>query len=503
MGTYGHGPQVKEFPLVDFGPDLALDSSSKGQIVLLDMDKGVPTTKGYQAMNSPQPMITSPLPSMSLGATVVYYSNGFIQVFAGDTNHLYYLPAGAQPPVQGGPWGIAEAAGAIPTAVGSRWRYAQFGDTVITVNAGQAQPLYSTFNGGGNFQPVATSPGAVGSPPANADLVTAVNGQVLMFQGSNWYCSALSTFNDWTPDIQTQSGSGVLYDFPGSIVACSRLFRSVIAFKASATWVGSYIGGQAVWQWQLISDLTGTWCQEAVIEMPDAVAFFGIDDFYLTSGYTPQRIPNSLKEWFFDVADQTLFGAMLSRYDPYHAICFWYFVSKNTPYAEVPDRYVCWNSRTGKWGAGYLNVTMVPYPNFQPGSNPGSSLSGGLWNGLYFGTDNILYSWSGAPGNMMLKTSYVGTVQAYSQCMRVKPLYYIKPEHTVIQPYHVHNVGDPDIAGPPTFLSPDGWHYFRQYDKWHSFQINIDGPGTPMMPNTQHGGEISALLIDLRPGGWR
>jgi hypothetical protein len=324
-----------------------------------------------------------------------------------------------------------------------------------------------------------------------------------MFQGANWYCSALATFNNWTPNIQTQAGQGVLYDFPGEVVACSRLYRNVIAFKPSAMWLGSYVGGQAVWSWQLLSDLTGTWGQEAVIEMPDAVAFFGIDDFYVTSGYTPQRIPNNLKEWFFDVADPTWFGAILSRYDPYHALCYWYFVSKNPPVQHVPDRYVCWNTRTGKWGAGFLNVTMVPTPNFQSGSKSGSGFTGGVWNGLFFGTDNVLKSWTGAPGTMMLRTSYIGSPKGLSQCMRVKPQYYVEPQYASVMAYHARNLGGSDIPGPTTFRAADGWFYFRQYDKWHSFQINTEGPGQPITPNTQHGGEVSALLVELRPGGWR
>ncbi len=34
------------------------------------------------------------------------------------------------------------------------------------------------------------------------------------------------------------------------------------------------------------------------------IAFLGTDDFYITTGSTPQRIPNNLKEWFFATANR-------------------------------------------------------------------------------------------------------------------------------------------------------------------------------------------------------
>lgn len=480
MPVYQHGQSVIELPFLDFAPDLAYDAtSSQKQVVLIDMDNAMPSMKGYQALNGLKPFQGSgAAPQPVLGSTVAYFtSNGATKVYAGGANNIYRLDGNAYTTVGSG------------YNVNQRWRFTQFGDDVIAVNpTAGAYPQVCTGSTG-NFSPLA------GSPPAGAVTAVSVNGQVLMFAGANWYCSALGTDNDWVPNIQTQSGQGVLYDYPGPVVAAAPIFRNIIVFKETATWLGNYVGGYPVWSWQLISDLTGTWAQESVIALPDGVAFVGRDDFYFCAGYTPQRIPNSLKEWFFDISNPDYFKNMLSRYDSAHGVCYWYFTSRSAP-SSVPDRWVAWNARTGRWSAGYnpVGAFNIPTPNQQPG----------LLNGFMFDANQILQSWTDAPGAMRLETSYMGSPNALSQCMRMKPIFYTAPDTETVQPFHVRNLGDTDIVGPiPVEDGKDGWFYFRQYDRWHRFQVVTVGPNIVPSTLALTGAEISAIAIDLRPGGWR
>jgi hypothetical protein len=204
-----------------------------------------------------------------------------------------------------------------------------------------------------------------------------------------------------------------------------------------------------------------------------------------------------LKEWFFDIADPLQFKSMLSRYDATHACCYWYFVSKTPPVWGVPDRYVAWNPRTGRWGSGYVGESggiSVPFPNQQPG----------VLSGLFFTADQVLRSWTGAPGPMRLETGYFGSPNSYSQMMRMKPVYYVPPDSATVMPWHVANLGDPDVQGPMTFLNQrDGWFYFRQYDRFHRFQLNTVGPNVAPTEVSQTGAEVSAIALEMRQGGWR
>lgn len=500
MGDYGHGTSAIELPLIDFAPDLAYNASVNARgVVLIDMDGAMPTTKGYQCLNSleayaeaPSPATGAPAPEDVLGSTVTYFSNGVAKIYFGGPTQLWRL--------DGNSW-VSVGSGFNTKA---RWRFAQWGDDVIAVNSGGGAdgapvtphpPIVAPLvahGATGTFAPLA------GGPPTNATTVVSVNGQVMMFSGADWYCSALDTDSDWTPDVQTQAGHGPLYDFPGSVVAAVPLFRNVVVFKETATWLFTYVGGRAVWSNQPISNLTGTWCQESVIVLPDKIAFVGRDDFYTCSGYTPQHIPNNLKEWFFDIADPTAFRFMLSRYDETHGICYWYFVSRTPPLFQVPDRWIGWNSRTGKWAAGYLDETegaiSVPFPNQQPG----------ILTGLIFQSDRVLRSWTGAPGAARYDTGYFGVAGTFTQAMRAKPVYYVEPERATLLPWHTRTLGGADINGGTTFLNQrDGWYYFRQYDRWHRIQIMTVGPNIKPTTVSQTGCEISALAMDWRPGGWR
>lgn len=487
MAVYRWGQGVEEHELKDFAPDFALDISERDGTILLDMMNAIPTVKGYQAMNSLTSHIYGALPKTPIGSTVAIYQGGAAQHWAGTKDHLYRSFGTMDDPSS--IWVQADQLG-VGSFGATKWRFAQFNDDLIAVGGTGVAPLVATGSTG-TFGPLG------GSPPVGATTLVSVNAQVMMFAGPNWYVSALGSDNVWTPNIQTQAGSGTLYDAPGDVVAAAPLYRNIVIFKNTAMWLAQYVGGSAIWSFQLISGNTGTWGQESVVVMPDRIAFLGIDDFYTTTGYAPQRITNSLKEWFFDTADPQYLSSTLGRFDPYNALVYWHFVSKAPPYAGVPDRYVVWNARVGRWGAGYLNTPSVPQPNYHFGT-PTDIL------GFVFDTNNVLKTFEGQPGNMMLKTSYFGQHGSFSQCLRAKPVYTVEPQSATLIPYHTASLGAADINGPTAvYNAKDRWYYFRQYDKWHRFQINTVGSSIQVTNNQQVGAEVTALLFEMRKGGIR
>lgn len=476
MALYQIG-QSQETSLADFAPDLDPTAPSQGQGILLDIDQAFPTLKGFQALNSAQPFVAAALPGIPDGSTVAFYSDNSVQVWAGTVDHLYRR--------FGSIWVQADLLGTGSFGATTRWRFAQFNDDLIAV-AGGVAPQVATGSTG-IFAPLG------GSPPFGATSVVSVNAQVLMFAGPNWYASAIGTDNNWTPNIQTQAGAGTLYDYPGNVVGAAPIYRNVIVCKNTATWLGQYVGGTAVWSFQLISDLTGAWGQECMIPLPDGVAWLGSDDFYLSTGYTPQAIPNNLKEWFFDIADPDELASTLSRYDPYHGVLWWYFVSKAPAFAGVPDRYVNYSRRAQRWGCGYLNTPSVPSPNTQPS----------LTTSLYFDTNNVLQSYTGQPGIMRLKTGYYGQSGLTGQIMRVRARYNISPVSATLATFHTNSIGTADTVGPMGVLGADGWFYFRNYDRWHRWELRTVGSSQAVSVNTDVGCEVSAFSYEYRPGGIR
>jgi hypothetical protein len=462
MGDYTQG-EGQYVPLQDYAPDLPSDTPG----ILLDCNNALPSTKGYKSRNAPA-QVAPAVPGPIYGSYLAYYSDQSTSVLAATNSQIYRLVSGA--------WqasGIAYAATA-----GTRVRFTQFNDDVIAVAPG-ISPLVAT----GPTGTFAILPGTTGSPPSNASVVLSIAGTVVMFKGANWYNSAFGNDTTWTPDVQTLAATGTLYDYPGPIVAAAPIFRAMVVFKENAIWLGTFTGAPFVWNFQLISAETGTWGQECVVVLPDSIAFLGIDDFYVTTGYTPTRIPNNIRRWFFDNVNQQYLPLVTSWYDALNVTIFWHYCSKQAPNPPSCDRYVAYNLRMGKWATGYLEMNSV-IGNTQPGA----------MNGYYFDDQKQLWSWTGAPGTMMLKTSYMGQPSRLTQLMRVRASFSegTYPTSESLVPYHTYILGQPDGTGPDTVLGADDWFNFRQYDRYHRVQLNTVGPTT-----------VQGFAYEYRVGGTR
>lgn len=464
MGTYSVG-SAQEVDFKDYAPDL--DPTTPG--ILLDMDGFEPTVKGFKSRPSPVTLAPA-LPGVQtpIGGYVALFSDSSVKVYAGSSTNLYRLD------------------GAVWTTVGSgftatsRWRFAQFGDDVIAV-ANNVDPQVAAG-------PASAFSILTGSAPTNATNVISVSSLVFMTASDVWYNSAVGTDNNWTPNIQTLAATGQFTDFPGPVVALAPLFRNVIVFKEGSMLLGQLIGGESVWNFQLLSDETGTLCQEAVVLLPESVAFIGQDDFYVTNGNTPQRIPNNLKEWFFETADPNELSNMLSWYNHHTSVIYWHFVSTTPVVAHQPDLWVAFNVRAGRWAKGRITtyfvipVTVGHHPNFH--------------GGLFFDVNKVLKTWTGTPGEAFLKTGYVGDPGRLSQVFRLRPKYNEYPTGSplpdLVIPFHTNILGQPPTQDTAAVRGSDGWHYLRCYDRYHQAQITTKGDA-----------EIVGAAVEMRPGGVR
>lgn len=465
----------------DFAPDL--DPTTPG--IILDASNAMPTMKGYAARNTPVNVFINSLTALPVtpsGAYIALFSTGAVAIYAAGQGHIYQL--------QPGP-GWVEVDGNVVYPATSPYQFTQFNDDVIVTANGLAAPLVATGING-TFVPLG------GSPPANAVAVISVAGFVVFFAGPNWYSSAAGVDNQYVPDIQTLAATGTLYDIPGNVTAAASLYRSIIAFKAGATWVGTFSGAPFTWSFQLISGEVGTYGQGCVVTLPDSIAFLGTDDFYITTGYTPQRIPNSLKEWFFQTANLQQLSNVQGWYDPLNSVIYWHFVSNQTPVAGQLDRYVAFNVRVGRWSTGYLNANLV----VQNTQNTQAALYGGQGStsqgGYFFNPKNILYTWDSAggvgtaPTTMYVKTGFLGDPDSLSQLLRFRAKWNVFPESNFATAFHTDILGKPPILDAMVVGTNDDWKSLRQYDRYHQVQFNSFGPA-----------EIVGYAYEARQGGIR
>jgi hypothetical protein len=472
MPNYAVG-QSQEVGLKDFAPDL--DPCTPG--IIIDCNNFIPTVKGYKARNSSvQYAPALPDGERPIGGYVAEFRTGDSAVYAGTGAHLYRLDSGAWTQVGSG-----------YTAT-SRWRFAQFKNRIIAVAEGVKPQVAQGPTG--NFTVLSND------APDGATNIVSVASLIFMTRKDFWFNSGIGDDTDWVPDIQTQAATGQFTDFNGPVVALAPLFRNIIVFKQTSILLAQLTGGVSIWNFQLLSDETGTMCQESVVPLPESVAFLGTDDFYITTGNVPQRIPNNLKEWFFDKAHPSHFNDMLSWYDHTESTVYWHFVStdnneiNNLPVDTPgnPDLWISYNIRAGKWSKG-IEFTQYVVPNSSPKIN----------DGLFFALNGTLKTWTGTPGQSWLKTGYVGDPGRLTQVMRVRPKYNLYPVPPVpnmtadlIIPFHTNVLGKPPIQDNAAWRGADGWHYYRSYDRYHQVQLNTNGPA-----------EVVAMSAEIRAGGVR
>lgn len=465
MGFYKPGSS-KPIPLSEFAPDANFLEPG----ILLDAVNAQPTLSGF----SPLANLVGLAPALSgrpQGTYYAYYSNETATLFAAVDNgsglDWFVLGANVWVPVTG-----PTVNPTVPV------RFSQFGDDVLTVgNFASPDGVWIAPNKASNF---VTIPG---SPP-NATVIVVAGLQAVVFVGANWFSSAAGDVTDWTLSLATRADTGILADTPGPVVAASPLFRNIIAFKKNITYLGTQSFPEA-WSWEIISTETGTWSQGCVIQLPDGVAFLGMDDFYLTTGYTPQRIPNKVKQWFFRNVDPNYIADTLGWYDEPNSILYWHFVSREAPNAPTCDRYVSYNIRAKRWCVGRLDVSSVPYLGIAATSIPNPGVPS-----ITFSGDFIAKAFSTFPANMVLTTGYYGDPGRLSQLMRILPLYNRYPCDQTCTPLCTDVLGQPDKQSENAVLEVDGWFYTRQYERYHKLIMSMNGDC-----------EITGIVPELRPGG--
>lgn len=355
-------------PLVDFAPDK--DSISPG--VILGADGWFPTEKGVRTMPGPS-LVTPPLPATCQGAFVARVGAG-VFVIAGTATDLYVLTNGN--------W---VAQGLTVTPNNNRWRFDTYGNDIIAVNG--VDPPFKSSNGA-TFAPLA------GSPPI-ADLVQASDFSIFLDTANsfNWW----STLSDviWTPGIPTETVTAPITATPGNLTAMSANRSSMVFYKRNSMYVAYFTGPPFFWEIRKVSSEVGSASAENVINVNDVQYLVGPDDFYQFDGFNLNRIPNSLKEWFFrESFDVTYDYLLAARYDEARNLIFWHYPSIQAEIRGTLDSWICLNIRTGRWLPGKTTIE-IPLRGRIPAALGLTYDQFGAMFTTYDDIPNIPYNWIG------------------------------------------------------------------------------------------------------------
>lgn len=472
-------------PFMGFAPDL--DPSTPG--IWLDCQNYVPTVKGFEPLE--QLMAFYPaLPGPVQGAILARYLDGTSRLIAGTgppDNKLYVGNNGI--------WTDKSGALTFTLTAIDRWRFTVFGNDVIAVNGVDAPCVAAG--------PDATFITLAGSPPI-ARLVANASNFVFMANttvGTNqWWCSGAGTDILWTPDVATQSANDQTDETEGPFLAMKPLGPDIILYKLRSMFMGRYEGPPLIWRMILLSSDTGAAGNEAVVQFGDRHFFVGWADFWVFDGNRPQPVQSNLREYFFEESlDQNYAWKIICRWDRTRNVIFIHYPSNGS--MGVLDKWLCWNPVSNKWTRSDQTIEFAILPELanRPGMTyDGFSTAYTTYNGIpagltygsdvfgvpfapgqaVFGTDHVLYSFTGTPGASSLLTGDYGDDIRFNHQVRLKPRFGRYPANgstNTLRNYYRYNLGDAQTADGVHNLHDQGWYNFRRHARWNRFLLSFSG----------------------------
>lgn len=429
--------------MLGYAPDS--DPTTLG--VLTNCSGIVPTLKGFKAAPSPATTPIATLAGTCQGAAALTKLDNSNRLIAGTATKLY--EAGVST------WADVSRSVAYATGATAQWRFAQQGDVSMAVN-------------GSDTVQASVSSGAFSCIPGApvAGIIETVGSFVFVFNTSvssqGWRCSAFGNYLDWAAAIATQATSGTLIATPGPITAGKRFGASIIAYKKTSMYFGSYIGAPVVWQFDQIPGSAGALSNEVVVnigtdENPRHM-FMGESDFYIFDGAKPYSVgSNRVKETVFGTLLASRFYACKALHDTINSrVYFYYPVADST----LPDHCVVYNYRTDKWGVddrqiecaveyvtpgitygslGGLYATYGNLPNLPYGS---AFLSSAQRQPAVFGTDHKIKTLTGVATNSSFTTGDYGDPEEFTTLTRIRPIFLTAPTAATWTNYYKNNEGD-------------------------------------------------------------
>ncbi len=466
--------------MLSFAPD-AIDIAPEA----LQAVSAVPTIRGYKTPPAGVDLGGDQFSGTPQGGAFLLGLTGSYRTFVGTSTYVYEYSSGT--------WTDRSRAGNY-TAGAARWRFAQFGDTELAINKATQLQQSST----GAFSNVSNAPKASCIEVcagfvlvANCDDTSTGLSTAFGDQPHRWWCSQIfNPTGTWAPDVSKQCVSGLLVETPGAINSLKRLAAECVAYKSKSIYVGSYVGGAAVWQWRCVSTDVGCPAPEGVVTVGNTQYFIGESDFYAFNGSQTQPIGALIKDWFFSRLSRANISSVQTMHDRSAKIIYWiYPVGSSSSLTSV----ICYHYDSQRWGAFDLSVldvleTVTDAITYESLGNlystyddiPAIAYDSPFWTAstpvlAYLSPTSYLTSLSGTASQMTLTTGWNGSEDVISLCKRVRPRFRSAPTAGTLTHQTLMTLGDTPTSVAGTSTMHDGRFDVLRSARYHRFALTLSG----------------------------
>lgn len=276
---------IKKIQLVGYAPDAAPDTEG----ILTDSYGVVPTTRGIGSGLGLSSQAGTCSVGPACGAETLMQLDGVSDRYVfGTPTKLYDMnyTAGTFTDVSAATYSAGTAA---------PWTFAEFGSVALAANINNT--LQASTAPDVAFAKVSGAPKAAivitcGEPNASFAMCFNYDSGTHYSDGIFW--SAISDYTGWTPSLASQSGNIRLEDINGAFTAAIPFRDGVVAFKKQGMYLGTYVGGAAVWDWTRVSHDIGCYGPYSVCEAADVLYFLDGADLWMFDGSYPRRAPGAV-----------------------------------------------------------------------------------------------------------------------------------------------------------------------------------------------------------------
>jgi hypothetical protein len=439
---------------------------------MIDCDGVIPCVGGFQ--NAPHPLSSSTSAPSAVGYGVAYPTDAEQKrIFASAGLRLYKTDYSTWTDV-----GRVANYGAT-----GPWSFAQYGDVILASN--RIDPIQAFT--GATFADIAASPKAR-IVFAVGDFVMALNTNDGTYgdQPDAWWCCGIFDYTTWAPSVSTQANRGQLRDVGGPLTAGLALGRQAVAYKRKALWLGSYVGGAAVWQWDRVPGNQGALQPEAVCEYNQAHYFMGPDGFYRFDGARVDLIGLDIWAWVkknysvcFDgdglqVSSSSRHCAVSDRAEER----IWFFIDTSVGFSGLTDMIaMVYHPSSGTWGKVKFTGAERPFKVFSDVRYDGLSAYTGIVMSLpNSASPNTLHIPRSLIQDREFSTALIGDAQRATALTEVR-LGIIQNSAAADASYayaRTYPYAGTNIAANTTPQAPlrNGGYHLRTTGRWHKVTVS-------------------------------